>query len=231
MFLSTGAFGVVRDFNTNAINEVGSSGMLRSVQKALDLPQLYENRNYTEFGFIQAGILLTRLLSTAKTSISAKRSADLTWNDIRGHNLIFLGKPATDPQIQHFLSQSEFIDEATRIRVVHPKPGELPEYVEKFDPKDPSNWSEKYAVVSFQPGAERGKFIMCLAASGAEHPWAVATYLTSPVSASELVRRLRLPSGKMPDAYQVIIRARFKAQEPTQVEYVTHRVLPAAGNK
>jgi hypothetical protein len=227
LFLAAGAYVVVRDFNANEMNQIASSDALTKIKKALDLPQLFENRNYTEFGFIQAGILLTRLLSTRKPNISAKRSAGLTWSDIRGNNLIFLGKPATDAQIQHFLPQSEFVDQKTFIQVVHPKAGEASEYVEKFDPTNPSNWSEKYAIISFGPGPERGKSILCLAASGAEHPWAVATYLTTPSYASELVRHVRLPSGRMPTAYQVIVRARFRAQEPTQIEYVTHRVLQA----
>jgi hypothetical protein len=229
LFLTTGTAGLVRDFETNEINQVDASESLMKIKKALGLQQLYENRNYTEFGFIQAGILLTRLLSTRQPNISAKRSADLTWTDIKGNHLIFLGKPATDPQIRHFLPQSEFVDEKTRIRVVHPKAGEQPEYVEKFDPREPSNWSEKYAIISFGPGPEQKTSILCLAASGAEHPWAVASYLTSTAQADVLVRHLRLPSGRMPAAWQVIVRARFRAQEPTQVEYVAHRVLSGGG--
>jgi hypothetical protein len=225
LFLATGDFGIFRDFDVNEMGDIDSSRHLLDVRKAFNLPQLYENRNYTEFGFIPAGILLTRLLSTKKAGISARRSADLTWSEIRSNNLILLGKPKTDSQIRYFLPQTEFIDEATRIRVLRPKSGEQAEYVEKVDPKDPSNWNEKYAVISFGPGPERGKWVICLAASGAEHPWAVATYLTDPNHANELVEHLRLPSGKLPAAFQVIIRARFKRQEPTHLEYVTHRVL------
>jgi hypothetical protein len=231
LFLAAGNSGLVRDFEVNEMGNVDSSGMLMKFQKMLDLPQFSENRNYAEFGFVPAATVLTRLLSAKKTNITARRSGDVSWNDIRNNNLILLGKPATDPQIRHFLPQTEFVDDKTRIRVLHPKTGERAEYVESFDPRAPANWSEKYAVISVGPGPERGRSVMCLAASGAEHPWALAHYVTDPVHAEDLVRRLRLPSGLLPAAYQVVIRARFKAQEPTQIEYVTHRVLAAAAKK
>ena len=225
LFLGSGSWTVVRDYRVNAMNMTESSAELNAVRKALALAQFTENRNYTEFGFVPAAILLTRALTARQVNFSAKRSADLTWSDIRANNLILIGKPASDAQVEHFLPQSEFVDEGARIRVLHPRPGEQPEYLEKFDPKNASNWSEKYALVSFGPGPERGRSVLCLAISGAEHPWALAVYLTNPAYAEDLVRRLRLPNGNLPPSYQVLIRARFKAQEPTEIEYVTHRVL------
>lgn len=228
LFVRGGDLGLgIRDFQVNEMGQVESSAPLMRIQKLFDLPQLYEDRNYTDFGAAQAVFLLARLLSTKKPNITLKRSVDVTWNDIRDNNLIFLGKPNTDPEIQHFLAKSEFIDELTRIRVLHPKASEPSEYVERFDPTSPSNWNEKYAVISMVPGAGPGKHVLSMAASGSEHPWAVGEYMTAPEHAKELVEHLRLPSGRLPAAYQVVIRARFRGQEPTRVEYVTHRVLSA----
>lgn len=226
LFLRAGTLNI-RDYRVNEMGQVESSQALMKIQKLFELPQLYEDRNYTDFGAAQAVFLVTRLLSTKKLNITLKRSVDVTWNDIRDNNLIFLGKPNTDPQIRHFLAKSEFIDELTRIRVLHPKAGEPSEYVDRSDSSGPSNWNEKYAVISMVPGAEPGKHVLSMAASGSEHPWAVGAYMTNPAHAKELVEHLRLPSGRLPAAYQVVIRARFRGQEPTQVEYLTHRVLSA----
>jgi hypothetical protein len=224
LFVRAGSLGI-RDYRVNEMGQVESSQALMKIQKLFDLPRLYENRNYTDFGVAHAVFLLARLLSTKKPNIALKQYVDVTWNDIRDNDLIFLTKPNTDPQIQHFLAKSEFIDELARIRVLHPKAGEPSEYVERFDPTGPSNWNEKYAVISMVPGAGPGKHVLSMAASGSEHPWAAGEYMTNPVHAKELVEHLRLPSGRLPAAYQVVIRARFRGQEPTQVEYVTHRVL------
>jgi hypothetical protein len=226
LFVRAGTLGI-RDYRVNEMGQVESSEALMKIQKLFDLPQLYEERNYTDFGAAQAVFLLTRLLSGKKPNITLKRSVDVTWNDIRDNNLIFLGKPNTDPQIRHFLAKSEFVDELTRIRVLHPKAGDPSEYVDRSDSSGPSNWNEKYAVISMVPGDGPGKHVLSMAASGSEHPWAVAAYMTNPVHAQELFDHLRLPSGRLPASYQVVIRARFRGQEPTQVEYLTHRVLSA----
>ena len=184
-------------------------------QSMPDLPQFSGNRNCAEFGFVPAATALTRLLRAKKASVTARRSGDVSWNGIRNNNLNLLGKPAADQQIRRFLPQTEFVDDETGIRVLHPRTGERTEYVESFDPGAPANWSEKYAVIPAGPGPERGRSVMCLAASGAEHPWALAHYDTGPAHAEDLVRRLRLPSPVQPAAYQVVIRARFKASLPS----------------
>jgi hypothetical protein len=145
--------------------------------------------------------------------------------------MIILGKPGTDPQLRHFLSQSEFVDGGSSVRVVHPRSGEPSAYVEKYDPADPKGWAEKYSVISLLPGPQPGRRILSFAASGSEQSWAIASYLTDPGHAKQMVNHLRLPSGKMPESYQLVIKARFKGQELTQVEYMTHRVLPSRAGK
>jgi hypothetical protein len=39
------------------------------------------------------------------------------------------------------------------------------------------------------------------------------------------VGRLRLPTGKSPEAYQALIRIKFSGQVPVEIAYVTHHVL------
>jgi hypothetical protein len=70
-----------------------------------------------------------------------------------------------------------------------------------------------------------GNWVMIMAGSGSEHPWAMADYFTNPENAKDFIRHLRLPSGRFPSAYQVVIRAEFKAQTPVKVTYVAHRSL------
>jgi hypothetical protein len=44
----------------------------------------------------------------------------------------------------------------------------------------------------------------------------MADYLTDPELARDFIRRVRLPSGKLPAAYHVVIRADFKSQTPVK---------------
>lgn len=226
LFLRIGPV-IVRDGGVNEMSQIGYSEPLSRIRQLFNVPEVYEARNLTDFGAAYAVFLLSSQLRVRKPNIRLilKRSVDLTWGDIRNNHLIFLGKPNTDPQIMHFLERSEFVDGGNRIRVVHPRQGEASEYIEKSNPIAPSNWAEKYAVITMIPGIEPGKRILILAASGSEYPWALASYVTTPASARELVEHLRLPSGRLPESYQVVIRAQFIGKEPTKVEYVTHKVL------
>jgi hypothetical protein len=190
------------------------------------VPQLYENRNYTDSGAANACLLLARLLGNRKPDMWAKRSADVNWEDLRNNNVIVLGKPQADPDIARLLPKEHFVEAGGTIRNVQPRPGEMTEWVDHAHPSDKSrNWMEKYALVTMMPGPQPGKWILSMAGSGSEHPWAMAQFLTSAESARDLVARLRQPSGQMPSSWQVIIRADFKAQAPIKVAYVTHRIL------
>jgi hypothetical protein len=214
-----------RDSTVNEMSQVESSQPLKKMQRLFDSPKLYENSYYTDFGSAQAVFLIARQLSARKPDIRLTLSVDLTWNDIRGNHLILLGRANTDPQVRHFLAGSEFIEELRRVRVVHPRKGEPSEYVLRPDSPESPNWVEKYAVITMVPGPDPAKRVLILAATGPELPWAVASYLTTPSSAKNLVDHLRLPSGRLPDFYQVVVRAEFKGTQPTRIEYVTHRVL------
>jgi hypothetical protein len=216
---------IARDATVNAMGQVDSSQPLKKMQRLFDSPQLLENRFYTDFGSTQAVFMIARRLSVRKPRLSLTLSVDLTWNDIRNNHLILLGKANTDPQVRHFLAGSEFVEEGRQVRVVHPRPGEPSEYVLEPDSRVSPNWVDKYAVITMVPGPDPAKRVLILTATGSELPWAVASYLTSPASAKNLVDHLRLPSGRLPDFYQVVVRAQFKGRQPTKIEYVTHRVL------
>jgi hypothetical protein len=220
-----------RDANVNQMSYVESSEPLKKMRRLFDSPQVYENRDYNEFGSTEAVFLLARLLSRRKPDIHLTQSTDLTWSEIRGNNLIVLGKADTDPQVRQFLAGSEFIDEGDRIRVVHPRKGEPSEYVPKPVSSGSPNWVDKYAVISMVPGPSPPKRVLILAATGAEYPWAVASYLTIPAFAKNLVDHLRLPSGRLPEFYQVVIFAQFRGRRPITIQYVTHRVLSPSFGK
>lgn len=64
-----------------------------------------------------------------------------------------------------------------------------------------------------------------LAANSTQGTWAAVEYVTEEEHARELVRFLRLSSGKLPRSYQVVIRAKFKTEVPVELVYVTHHVL------
>ena len=66
---------------------------------------------------------------------------------------------------------------------------------------------------------------MALGAGSTEATWAAVEYVTQPLYTSEIVSRVGLSGGKLPEQYQIIVHVRFRRQVPVQMNYVTHRVL------
>ena len=64
-----------------------------------------------------------------------------------------------------------------------------------------------------------------LGSAHAELPWALAEYVTNPASMRELIGRLKLPSGDLPEAFQVVLRVNLQSQVPMRVRYATHHVV------
>lgn len=225
LFFAVGPISV-RDVNVDSLGTMESSQSLMRVKELFAVPQVYENRNYTDFGAANACLLLARLLGSRQPAMVAKRSSDVHWEDLRNNNVIILGKPAADPDVARLLPKDHFLEVGGNIRNLRPMPGEMTSWEDHAHPSDPSkNWTEKYALVTMMPGPQPGRWILSMAGSGSEHPWAMARFLTSPESARDLVARLREPSGRVPSSSQVVIRADLKAQAPVQVSYVTHRSL------
>jgi hypothetical protein len=225
LFLRVGPLNV-RDWKVDSMSGIETSEALMRMKQFFNAPQLYENRDYVDFGAANAVFQLSRLLGTRKQNIFAKRSTDVTWEDLKANNVIIIGKPEADPTVSRWLARGKFMQVGGRIRNLHPAAGELSEWVDHPDPAGSSqSWTEKYALITMLPGPEPGKWVLSMAGSGSEHPWAMADYLTDPEHASDFLKRVRLTSGKLPTAYQVVIRADFKAQTPVKVAYVAYRSL------
>jgi hypothetical protein len=215
----------VRDWSVDEMARVESSPRLMGIKELFHQPQLYENRNYADFGAVQAAFSIGRLLGTRNPRLILKNSTGVGPNDTQDNDVIFLSKPSTDPVLRQLLARGPFVDERVRVRNLDPRPGELSEYVSRPDLKDPDRSGERYLLITAMPGFHPKRRILSLACFNSEDPWALAEYLTNPEHAREMYLKMRLPNGKMPDFYQVVVKAVFRAQTPIQIEYVTHRVL------
>jgi hypothetical protein len=215
----------VRDWTVDEMAKVESSTWLMAIKNLLHQPQLYENRNYADFGTVQAAFQIGRLLGTRNAQLALKHASELGPEDTENANVIALSKPSTDPALRRLLTRGPFVDERVRVRNVAPGPGEPAEYVNRPDTKDPERSGERYLLISLLPGLHPETRLLSLACFNSEDPWALAEYLTSPEHAREMYAHMHLPNGRMPEFYQVVVKAVFRAQVPLEIEYVTHRVI------
>ena len=164
-----------------------------------------------------------------KPDLVLKRSNILSWDDVRNSNVIFLGPPKFNQLLSDLPTGDGFAIERGAIRNPHPQPGEQDAYRSTWS-GDQMQLLEDYALIYHLPGLYDHGEIMMLGSASTEGIWAAAEYVTRPAYARDLVDRLKLPSGRLPRSYQVMIRVEFKQQVPWKISYVTHRVLKQPWN-
>jgi len=214
---------IVRDYRTNQPTELQTSKPLQIFQRRMGETEMRETYDYADSGAVNAVFLLSRFFAQQHKAVNLKHSESLGLEDIRSNDIIILGKPALNSSVQFLLNGSDFVDDqdGNVIRNLHPVRGELPTY---------SNASThgvgtKYALITVLPGLQPGHSIMVLDGAGSELYWALAAAITDPEYAREIVQHLRLPSGRCPEAYQVVIRADFRSYVLVKIRYVAHHVL------
>lgn len=212
---------VVRDFQTNQPADLPGSKPLAAFRARMGAGELQETSDYADFGAVHAAFLLGRALGPQHKEIGLKHSASLGWEDLWNSNVIFIGKPNLNPTIRYALKSADFADdEYGLIRNLHPMPGEAAEYRSATT----HGFGVKYAVITLLPGPQSGHHVMILSGAGAEYLWALAECVTDPAHVKGFVTHLRLPSGELPGAFQILIEATFESNVPIKVRYVTHRV-------
>ena len=215
---------MVRYWHTNDLSEVPSSEPLMRLKKQMGIKEFTESRNYTDFGTVNSVFLLTQTVGSRQRRILLKGSKDLGWDDISNNNIIFIGQADVHPGLKRVLEAGDFVEEVQGIRNLHPKPGEQTLYpVAQMGAND----GDKYALLSRFPGPQRGRYVLILGASHSELPWALAEYVTNPLTIRELVEHLKSPSGEIPEGFQLILRVTLQSQVPVRIRYATHHVVAA----
>ncbi len=220
------SFGFFRDPRLNRWEDAERSDRVRVLQKALESPYASPSYNFTGIGEATSAFLLCKLLLGRTAGLSLKRSTTVSWEDVGTHNVIFLGSPKFNPQLKDIPFEQEFVIDGGSLRNLRPRPGEPEKFPEIWTPSH-STLLEDHALITRLPGLHGHGEITILAASSTEGTWAAAEYVTQPLHAADLVPRLRLASGNLPEAYQIVIRAKFNNQVPVETSYVIHRVLKA----
>lgn len=214
----------LRSPGINTWKEAVSSGLVDEVKRAFPGRSVQEWYVFTGVGEAGGAFLLGRLLASRNLKLVFTNSTVLTWNDIGANNVIFVGPPKFNLQVQDLPVVQDLVFEALGIRNLRPRPGEPPFFGEGT--MDARNYSgEAYALISRLPGLHGNGEILVLAGSLTAGTLAAAQYVTSEVYTRELLRRIRMPNGKVPPYFQAVISAKYKNWTPVELSCVAHRVL------
>ena len=224
MFVRFPNFGLFRDPKVNDWQEIEKSERFTAVKKALGGQGIFASYAYTGAGEASAAFLLSGLLSTRKRDIMLTRSSILSWEQIVDDDVVFIGPPKFNLQLQAAAMAQDIVIEPAGIRNQKPQPGEPVFLQDRLVPEKPSE-GETHALISRTPGLSGVGELLVIAGNGSADTLAAAEWLTEPLRAGELVRRLRTPSGEIPRYFQAVVKVAFKQGVPVQSSYVFHHVL------
>lgn len=226
LFVALQGTGVM--FRTRALNrwqDSTQSPEIEALQKVLGNPKVMPTFAYTGIGEANACFILGRLLGTREQHMSLARSSQVSWQEATYSNMVLIGpwrvlseSPLGTP------ADTEFIQDGTGIRNLHPRPGEQ-SFLADPVPNDFMSDGHVYALVTLAPGPFGKTAVLSFLSNRTWGRLGAIRSFTDPVLARMLVAKLKKPSGEMPRSYQIVLRVEFRDGVPTNVSYVLHREL------
>jgi hypothetical protein len=153
---------------------------------------------------VVAAVKIARLLGAEKQDLSVERSGLVSYDNIRGGNVIFLGSSAEDAVLEKLPIDAElFFDLSGEDAVIRDRasaPGQPGSYRLGRDPKT-GEYQTDYALISLLPSVDPGRYVLVLAGITTLGTQAAAEFATSPAQMATLEDMRggsRGPAGRSP---------------------------------
>jgi len=176
----------------------------------------------TSVGTASGAFLLGQFLATRKQNVLLTRSDMLSMPEVTMDNVIFLGPPTANRQIQALSAGQPILLDEQGIRNLNPQPGE-PAFIPD-PPKGVSDNEESHALISHLPGIYGHGELLYFSGNQISGVMAAVQAFTDPTLARKLVSKLTTPAG-FPRYYQVVLRVKSMDNMPIEISYLFHRDL------
>ncbi len=190
LFVRIPDLGFVRDPKVNDWQEVGTSERFSHFLKAAGAKDSLPAYPFTGTGEAGAVVLISKLLASRKPPVLLTRSNLLSWQQIMDNDVVFVGPPKFNPQLQTAALTQELVIEPEGIRNRNPRPGE-PAFLEDRIVAGKLSEGETHALVTMMPGPSGAGHLLMIAGNASPDTLAAAEWMTQPWRARELVNRLR----------------------------------------
>lgn len=220
-----------RDKTLNSWQDVTTSRSISAVRTALKNHEIAPSRYYTAFGEVDASFLIAKILGSRVQNLSVLKTSDLSMRELADNNVVFVGIENIffRDQIQAAPVQLALEPIHEGIRNVQPGPHEPAVFTDQYSTA-PSEEGDAYALVTHVPGPLGGNDIMSFTCSRSAGYVAAVKSFSDPGFVHTLVSRLKAAAGgRMPRYYQVLLKVKFTAEEPTEINYVLARELRYPG--
>ncbi|HPT25887.1 MAG TPA: hypothetical protein PLZ95_05665 [Bryobacteraceae bacterium] len=224
LFVRFPNYGFFRDPRTNDWTEIEQSARVGAARKGLLEKEFFQSYSFIGTGEASAAFVVAKLLATRVRDLRLTRSNLLSWEQINDDDVVFLGPPKFNRQLQTAALTQDIVIEPDGIRNLKPRPGEPAYLQDKLSPGKPAE-GESHALITRMPGPSGVGVLFSIAGNASPDTFAAAEWLTQPWRAKELVDRLRLADGSIPEYFQVVLKVEFKQGTPVQSSYVMHHVV------
>jgi hypothetical protein len=225
LFVRFPEFGFFRDPRANDVQEAERSERIGVLRRRLEAKEMFPGYPFTGVGEAASAALLTRLLGTRKRELLLTRSNLLSWQQLADSDVVFVGPPKFNVQLQAAALTRDIVVEAYGIRNLKPKPGE-PLFLEDSMARGKPGEGSTHALITRTAGLSGASELLVIAGNASPDTQAAAEWLTQPWRARELVEHLRDSRGHVPRHFQVVVQVDFKQSVPVTSKYVFHHVLP-----
>jgi hypothetical protein len=224
LFVRFPEYGFFRDPKTNDFGSIDNSERITALRRALRAQEFTPSYAFTGTGEATAGILIGRLLATTKPDFMITRSNLLNWQQIADHDVVFIGPPKFNQQLEATILGSDLAIEPGGIRNRKPRPGEPAFLADRFLPGKVQE-GDTHALISRIPHPSGKRELLVLAGNASADTLAAAEWVTDASHARDLVHRLGGRGAKLPRHFQVVIKVSFKQGVPVSSAYAFHHVL------
>lgn len=225
LFVRFPNFGFFRDPKANEWQDIEKSERITATRNAFGNKEILPSYAFTGAGEASAAFLVGRLLATRKREMQITRSSILSWQQIADEDVIFLGPPKFNLQLDSAALTHDIVVESGGIRNRKPS-GSEPAFLEDRIQPGRTSEGETHALITRTAGPSGAGQLLVIAGNASADTLAAAEWLTQPWRARELAARLRNPAGQIPRHFQAVIKVEFKQGIPVQSSYVYHHVLP-----
>jgi hypothetical protein len=222
LFLRNRSFRV-RDSHVNAMDTPEAQARIQDLEKKLGIDSFVTTFDYTGIGEAYAAVGISKVFAGAHRESSLTRANALSWDDIRGENVIFLGAPKFNPHLAAITNSLELTVKESQVINARPRAGESATYGRIMDGNRDA--AEDHVLIDWLPGIGPSDRILILEGGSTSSNWAAADYLTHASTARDLVSRIKLPDGTLPPFFQVLLHVKYEASVPTQTDFVTSRQI------
>jgi hypothetical protein len=220
-----------RDKTLNTWHDITVSPSVDAVRTALKNHDMAPSRYYTAFGEVDSSFILAKLLGSRVQNLSVLKTSDFSMRELADNNVIFVGMENLffADQIQAAPIQCPLQPVQEGIRNAQPGPHEPAIFLDEYSTA-PTEQGFAYALITHIPGPLGNNDVESFTSNRAAGYVAAVKAFTDANFVHTLVAKLKQVSGgQMPRYYQVLLKVKFTAEEPTEVTYVLAREVRYPG--